>query len=99
MHPIKEETAKGAINLTATSHTCLKQGSMRSISHEWKRLSYLIVDYFTSYPVVSLLTETTSSAIIEHTKSIFARHGIPNTVITDNGPQFTSKEYRDFARQ
>lgn len=72
---------------------------MRSISHEWKRLSYLIVDYFTSYPVVSLLTETTSSAIIAHTKSIFARHGIPNTVITDNGPQFTSKEYRDFARQ
>lgn len=59
----------------------------------------LIVDYFTSYPEVTLLTETTSSAIIAHTKSIFARHGIPDTVITDNGPQFTSREYRDFAKQ
>ena len=59
----------------------------------------LIVDYFTSYPEVTLLTETASSAIIGHTKSIFARHGIPDTVITDYGPQFTSTEYCDFAKQ
>jgi len=59
----------------------------------------LIVDYFTSYPEVTLLTETASSAIIGHTKSIFARHGIPDTVITDHGPLFTSTEYRDFAKQ
>ena len=26
-------------------------------------------------------------------------HGIPDSVITDNGLQFTSKEYCDFARQ
>ena len=29
----------------------------------------------------------------------FARHGIPDTVITDNGLQFTSTDYRDFAKQ
>lgn len=78
--------------------------------HAWSRVAcdlfhmnrrdfLLIVDYFTSYPKVTLLIETTSSAIIAHTKSIFARHGLPNTVITDNGPQFTSPEYRDFAKQ
>ena len=79
-------------------------------THAWSRVAcdlfrmngrdYLLtVDYFTSYLEVSLLTETTSSAIIAHTKSIFARHGIPDNVITDNGRQFTSTEYRDFARQ
>ena len=59
----------------------------------------LIVDYFTSYPEIAQLTGTTSSAIIANVKSIFARHGIPDTVITDNGSQFTSTEYRDFAKQ
>ena len=36
--------------------------------------------------------------MIEWTKSIFARHGIPETVISDNGPQFSSKEYSDFTK-
>ena len=28
--------------------------------------------------------------VINHTKSIFACHGIPETVISDNGPQLIS---------
>lgn len=49
------------------------------------------VDYHSSYPEVSLFAETASAAVIRHTKSIFARHGIPETVITDNGPQSSIK--------
>ena len=30
-------------------------------------------------------------------KSIFARHGIPEKVISDNGPQFSSHEFSQFA--
>ena len=30
-------------------------------------------------------------------KSIFAQHGIPEIVISDNGPQFASKEFAEFA--
>ena len=97
MHPIKEETAKRAINTISTSHTCLEVAC--DLFHINGRDYLLIVDYFTSYPEVTLLTETTSSAIIAHTKSIFARHSLPDTVITNNGPQFTSPEYRDFAKQ
>ncbi|KAK7100951.1 hypothetical protein V1264_023812 [Littorina saxatilis] len=30
-------------------------------------------------------------------KNIFAHHGIPDVVVTDNGSQFTSTEFRNFA--
>ena len=46
----------------------------------------LVVDYHTNYPEISLLPDTSSSTVIKHTKSIFARHRIPKTVISDNGP-------------
>ena len=33
-----------------------------------------------------------------HLKAIFARFGIPATLVTDNGPQFDSKEMKDFTQ-
>ena len=57
----------------------------------------VVVDYHTNYPEISLLPDTTSSTVIKHTKSIFARHGIPKVVISDNGPQYACKEYREFS--
>ena len=44
------------------------------------------------------LNTTTSSEIIHQMKRIFARHGIPQTVISDsNGPQYSSQEFHCFA--
>lgn len=40
---------------------------------------------------------TTSSSVIVGLKSIFARHGIPDVVFSDNGPQYSSAEFKDFA--
>ena len=37
--------------------------------------------------------------MIIHTKSIFARHGIPKSVRSDNGPQFSAMEYSKFAEE
>jgi len=56
----------------------------------------LVVDYFSKYPEFALLEDKTTSSIIHHLKSIFARHGIPMELIADNMP-FSSKAMREFA--
>jgi hypothetical protein len=56
----------------------------------------LAVDYYSRYPEVVKLNSTTSSSIISALKSIFSQHGIPETVISDNGPQYSSLEFAEF---
>ena len=48
----------------------------------------LVVDYYSNFPEICRLPNTQSSTVIQHTKSIFARYGIPEVVISDNGPQY-----------
>jgi len=63
------------------------------------RENYLItVDYFSDYWELDQLPETLSSTVIDQTKHHFARYGIPETVISDNGPQFHSHEYTVFSK-
>ena len=57
----------------------------------------IVVDYTSKYFEISMLPNTLSEMVINHTKSIFACHCIPETVISDNGPQFISDEYDKFA--
>ena len=58
----------------------------------------LVVDYFSRYPVVIKLGNiTTSTAVISALKSIFSQFGIPETVMSDNGPQYASQEFCDFS--
>ena len=59
----------------------------------------LVVDYYSKYIEVCLLKGTKSSDVIQHIKSIFARHGIPYEVMSDNGPQFDSSDFANFAKQ
>lgn len=67
---------------------------------ELKGHSYLlIVDYYSRFIEVARLNRTTADEVISHTKGVFARHGIPEVVVSDNGPQFSSEAYAAFSRQ
>lgn len=66
---------------------------------EWKKGQYLVaIDYYSRFIEVASLTSTLTSAVIVKLKAIFSRHGVPNTLITDNGPQFAAAEFADFAK-
>ena len=66
----------------------------------WNGADYIVVvDYYSKFFEVSKLENTRSETIIHHMKSIFARHGIPSEVRSDNGPQYSSSEFAIFAKQ
>jgi len=66
---------------------------------ELKQKQYLVVvDYYSRYPEIVKLSSTTSTSVIAALKVIFSRFGIPEIVRSDNGPQFSSKEFAVFAK-
>lgn len=62
-------------------------------------IDYLVtVDYYSNFWEVDKLEDTESATVIRKLKAHFARYGIPDQVISDNGPQYTSNVFADFAR-
>ena len=50
-------------------------------------------DYFNNFTEVSLLHTISTQTVVREFKTIFARFDIPEILVTDNGPQFTSKDF------
>ena len=62
--------------------------------------SYLVTsDYFSDFFELDHLRSTSPVHVIRKLKSHFARHGIPEQLVTDNGPQFTSRDFLKFSKQ
>lgn len=59
----------------------------------------VIVDYFSHFPEVKKLKSTTTQSVVNTLKETFARYGIPEVVRSDNGPQFSSREFAQFAEK
>lgn len=62
---------------------------------------YLImVDYYSNFiEVAPLQRDTRTSTLLKHIKQNVARYGIMDTIMSDNGPQFTSSEFKDFTEK
>ena len=56
-----------------------------------------MIDYYSRYIEIASLRNTNSSGVIQKLKTIFARHGIPEYLMSDNGPQFSSQEFKRFS--
>ena len=62
-----------------------------------KKAYIVVVDYYSDFVEVQELGDTTSPTIIQFLKEQFSRHGIPDVLVSDNGPHLTSHEFRTFA--
>lgn len=66
---------------------------------ECESKDYLILaNYYSDYFEVEKLHSKTGRKIIRLTKSQFARHGIPERVISDIRPPFGSREFAEFSK-
>ena len=54
------------------------------------------VDYYSNFFEVDRLYNKRGPEVIHKLKSHFARHGIPDTFVSDNGPPFNSREFKTF---
>ena len=56
-----------------------------------------MVDYWSKYPEVVEIKNKIATTIVTKMKEVFARHGIPEELMSDNMP-FDSQEFRQFTR-
>ena len=62
--------------------------------------SYLIVvDAHSKWPEVHHMSTTTTTKSLQVLRSLFARYGIPEQLVSDNGPQFVSEEFETVMKQ
>ena len=62
------------------------------------RTLLVVSDYFCNYIEVARLCSTTTQAVVRELKTMFARFGIPEILVTGNRPQFSSNECQVFAK-
>lgn len=57
------------------------------------------VDAHSKWPEVIPMKSTTSEKTISVLRSIFSRNGLPEQIVSDNGPQYTSDEFQLFMKK
>ena len=66
----------------------------------WINCSYLlVVDYYSKFFEYFELKDTSSECVIQHLKCLFAGYGILKVFISDNGPQYSSKNFAQFCKK
>ncbi|XP_032091769.1 uncharacterized protein K02A2.6-like, partial [Thamnophis elegans] len=56
----------------------------------------IVVDAYSRWVEVLLMHSTTSDSTVRALRRLFATHGLPDTVVSDNGPQFTATTFQTF---
>jgi hypothetical protein len=60
---------------------------------ESKRFVITLIDHHSRWPDINFCRNVTSRVVISFLIDMFIRHGIPDTVVTDNGNKFVYVEF------
>ena len=61
----------------------------------------IIIDYYTKMPFIRKIppSQCNAAKTISVLKELFSEHGIPETIRSDNGPQFANHQFTEFAKE
>ncbi|XP_055633619.1 uncharacterized protein K02A2.6-like [Toxorhynchites rutilus septentrionalis] len=59
----------------------------------------IIVAAYSKWLEVKVTNTTTTASTISIMDELFSRYGVPITVVSDNGPQFTAAEFKEFLQK
>ena len=73
---------------------------LRTDIFEFSGKKYLmIVDYYSRFPVIRLLSDMSSQTVCNHFTSVLAENGLPTTMISDFGSQYVSERFKTKCKQ
>ena len=59
----------------------------------------VLIDAYSKWIEVFPMTSTTSEATIHKLRTVFAQFGLPETLVSDNGPNLVSAEFEEFLQR
>ena len=59
---------------------------------------FIVVDAHSKWAEVVEMPQSTTARTIAVLRHLFATHGIPEQIVSDNGPQFTSNDFAEFTK-
>ncbi|XP_017488870.1 PREDICTED: uncharacterized protein LOC108377121 [Rhagoletis zephyria] len=65
----------------------------------FNRMWLIVVDAYSKFPYTIELAAATTMTAIAALQRIFSVEGLPITIVTDNGTQFTSREFKEFCER
>lgn len=60
---------------------------------------FVMVDYYSRFTEAVVMRQTTAKRTVDALHETFCRFGMPETIRSDNGPQFISEEMKSFCEQ
>ncbi|KAG1952105.1 retrotransposable element [Pimephales promelas] len=63
------------------------------------RYAITLTDYHSKWPELAFASSATTVDVIKFLSTVFSRHGNPESIVTDNGTQFTSAAFAEFLKE
>ena len=108
---ITETVEKCILCQENNSNTSVKQHYLSDVPpHPWhtlgsdlfyfKKMDFLLlVDYFSKFPIVRRIPNSTTGAVKKELRDIFTEFGVPFILRSDNGPCYASEEFKFFLQE
>ena len=78
---------------TPWQHTCIHVDFAEPVRG---KMLFIAVDAHSKWPDAVVINSTTASQMILVLRNLFAHYGLPEQLVSDNGPRFISDEFQHF---